>query len=297
MRRPITPSEHSGVVQCMIRAVLWLPVLLIAAIIGYTYFTYAILFCIAQLMGNGWWKIGSCYLLIYHAMAAMLCVSFWRAVFESPGYVNGAQDQLLENERTDEHSSRLFCSKCNKRRPPRAHHCSMCEKCVLKMDHHCPVINNCVGWGNYKFFLLLLFWGSALSAYGALTLMTKYLMVFDMDAPFVELQVGATMIMGIGYAFALAIFFLVHLRLVLMNQTTLEDIGAQSHYATACGDCPVWDPQTRPKLPSGDFANIYDLGAEENFRSVFGRNPWTWAVPVRTVAGDGWEFPTIAQSV
>lgn len=37
------------------------------------------------------------------------------------------------------------CKKCEKPKPPRAHHCSVCNKCVLKMDHHCPWINNCVG--------------------------------------------------------------------------------------------------------------------------------------------------------
>ena len=50
------------------------------------------------------------------------------------------------------------CKKCNKVKPPRAHHCSICKKCVLKMDHHCPYVANCVGYYNYRYFFLFLLW-------------------------------------------------------------------------------------------------------------------------------------------
>lgn len=55
-----------------------------------------------------------------------------------------------------------FCEECQCHLPPRAHHCKKCERCVLRRDHHCSWLGTCIGYYNYKYFILLLYYQSIL---------------------------------------------------------------------------------------------------------------------------------------
>lgn len=63
------------------------------------------------------------------------------------------------------HPVNMYCYRCRRIKPPRAHHCRHCGTCVLKMDHHCPWVGGCVGARNHKFFYNFLQWVTTLEIY------------------------------------------------------------------------------------------------------------------------------------
>lgn len=136
----------------------------------------AAFYCIPTLVLVPWYgktSWGRFLLLLFFSLLALLCFCYYMACRTNPGTTDTFKDKGgavvdLEASTSSPSKQQTFCHKCMEFRPPRAHHCSTCNTCVMRMDHHCPWINNCVGFFNYKYFVLFLFYTVLECAYATL---------------------------------------------------------------------------------------------------------------------------------
>jgi len=235
------------------------------------HFTYYFLIWAPRL-----WKPGVVFLLLfYHVFFFNLLLTFYQCIMTDPGLVPPNWGFYMG----DETKRRRYCKMCNVWKPDRTHHCSICNRCILNMDHHCPWINNCVGFYNRKFFIQLL-------SYAYTTIIIVVLTsVYDVSVHFMGMMryssgetstsyMVTSAIIVLVFSFSVLLlctltnFFKFHLKLVLENYTTIENLereeGAKSKF---------------------------DIGRSRNWEQVFGSNPWLWWLPMHTQAsrpvGDG----------
>ena len=107
-----------------------------------------------------------------------------RTILTHPGTIpEGSGFSSSRNDRTDGSEvgvrfetktswERRYCKWCLKYKPERCHYCRVCNLCFLRMDHHCPWVYDCIGFGNHKYFVLLLI-------YAELNLLHANITMFD----------------------------------------------------------------------------------------------------------------------
>jgi palmitoyltransferase len=208
----------------------------------------------------------------------LLCQAcFYRVSTADPGYVsdefvkvhliNGDRSiEGLMTERKQKNGDIRRCSKCKSVKPDRAHHCSICNKCVLKMDHHCPFVNNCVGFCNYKYFFVFVFWTIILcSLVIACMIYDNYLRQKD-GKPFDYFELVAGLLCTL-VLFLLTILYANHIKFVLYNMSTIEYVEKKA-----------------------GVQHPYNLGFAQNVVEIFGSNPLLWLLPIWTTPGDGISF-------
>ncbi|UZJ51609.1 hypothetical protein CBS101457_000929 [Exobasidium rhododendri] len=127
-------------------------------------------------------------------------------------------------------SSNLYCYRCKRYKPPRAHHCRHCATCVLKMDHHCPWVGGCVGARNHKYFYHFIQWVTLLEIYVLITnaiVFSRGINRRSADGPGWEIDGYMISLFPITAMFTLftMMLFITHTYLFVLNLTTLEHLS------------------------------------------------------------------------
>lgn len=286
-----------------------IPCIFIGGIVGWSY--YAMM---SQVLLNYYKNVfGNLPLLIflvafYNVISVLFIWAWLKTVFTSPGTIsrdfmlsNDEQKRLnslpLQAERDDfllqlisqrnltvytrtdhrDGGNIRYCRKSGAIKPDRSHYDSMTKRIVLKMDHYCPWVANCIGYGNYKFFVLFLFYAVcyclsivSIGAVPFLKVWSDNASISDEDRVFMNrsgFKIQTILVFLVASVFSISILCLFgfHVYLVSKNRTTIEMYGA---------------PYIRNL---GSQKNAFNQGCLDNWRQVFGA---TFCIAMLPVAFD-----------
>lgn len=259
-----------------------------------------------------------CVIFVFHFFFIMFMLSLWKVTACEPGWIpddtrwrGGVKDEidkadedrigrifsnvehnlqpedlafiknLLVVERKMQNGRMRECAQCRLYKPDRSHHCHVCARCVMRMDHHCVWIANCVGFNNYKFFLLMLFY--SLLTVGTIigSMLPRFVHVFR---PILDFKYFILMDLTVFITYCLAVlifsnvlpFFLFHLYLATNAMTTIEMREKQNAEVKEIRYC-------------FKLAHVkYDQGYWRNFCHIFGP-PYMWFVPLTAPSDIGFD--------
>ncbi|KAI7826866.1 DHHC palmitoyltransferase-domain-containing protein [Gamsiella multidivaricata] len=275
------------------------PVCFYLALIGFGYYVFVVSICV-RLLHNDRVALAVVLLVLYHITFIMMLWAYAMVILTDPGRVipehpqqetqqqigqGGVQGDSSLHHQVEPHIQQghpLWCSKCQHVKPERAHHCKVCKRCVLKMDHHCPWILNCVGQDNYKFFVLFVAYTSIHCVYLLIATIPLYLRFPD-DTWSHQLEIAGMVIAGV-FGIMLIVFTITHIRLILLNRTTIED------HSTPRTEGPLpcfykgW-AQSEGEENQGN-ERLYDVGLKENWQQAMGKG-WKCLIPVRFPRPEG----------
>lgn len=120
--------------------------------------------------------IGVLLLVTYQVLFILLCVSAFCTVTTPPGDIpswlrsDGKSDlhsysNLLQAVERKRDGSPRFCRKTMAYKPDRAHYCAEVGRCVLQYQTFSVSLNSAIGFYNYKYYLLTVFYGFCTSAW------------------------------------------------------------------------------------------------------------------------------------
>jgi len=274
----------------------FLPVAFILSQIGGLWTVYIVYHCLPRLQNHDTYAQARTEMIVFNAAAVMMLICYVKSILTHPGtipevQVDGTTWDFTPQDRasgsdafgvglheTKRSGERRHCKWCAKYKPDRCHHCRVCRMCILKMDHHCPWIYNCVGFGNHKFFFLLLFYAVIASHIITWTMAGTLKESVDAETPFFTmffLLFGETLA---GFlAILVTCFWGFHIWLMLKSMTTIE----------FC--------EKSMKRTSYDIS-VYDRGTSGSIRAVLGDNPAFWLLPICPPSGDGLTFASTEET-
>ncbi|VUZ46848.1 unnamed protein product [Hymenolepis diminuta] len=234
--------------RCVLSFCRAIPVIFIILLTFWSYYAYVVVFCIQYaytLIEN------VLFLIFYHILFVLFLWSFLKAIITRPikppaefflsaedwVQINAITEEVDRNrylealilerklpiETTNDSGMVRLCPSCSLIKPDRCHHCSTCDTCLLKMDHHCPWIDNCVGFHNYKYFVIFLFWGFLYCLYIVCTTIVYFIDFWEtlQTVPPTRYNFLFLFFTAIMFGFAQSILLFYHIYLISKNRTTL----------------------------------------------------------------------------
>ncbi|CAH2229201.1 jg1868 [Pararge aegeria aegeria] len=305
------------------RAFKWLPVLLIVAIVTWSYYAYVIQLCIFTIESTIEQII---YLILYHILLIMFAWSYWRTIFADikpipdkvclvPGvtstYCDAAvlitQQALVVNKNSNTFLARRNLASCGSiyyillQKNAAIMHIQRtmsgsvryCNRCVLvKPDraHHCSICARCVlkmdhhcPWVNNCVCFHNYKFFMLFLGYALL----YCLFIMSTCLPyFIRFWKGDFGPSGSAGRYHIVFAFFV----ALMFAISLGSLFGYHCYLVAHNRTTL-EAFRAPMFRGGADKNGFSMGAFSNFKEVFGVSPNLWIVPVFTSAGDGCDFP------
>lgn len=186
-----------------------------------------------------------------------------------------------------------ICDRCNVYMPPRAHHCDICDACFMKMDHHSLFLNVCIGHLNYKYYYLFLLTNWTYGLFQFVVLMYHGILNYQTSVDQVFYILGAIsngIITLISF-----IFFVIHTKLLLYNETWIERKAINSFIRGKDDYKGIFQEGLLSMKESIDvknrkILNPYFVSYMDNVKDVFGDKYYSWVLPYFTGQSNGISF-------
>lgn len=163
-----------------------------------------------------------------------------------------------------------ICDICRTSRPSRSFHCFTCDRCFLLMYKHSYWLDICIGFTNYKFYTLFLFYALlvCMLSIGCFIHGTVLHKIDEIGSILVPMIIALTLQV---FVFLFVLFELcTAIYSILINQTIEE----------------------RKYLPSSSKIS-YNLGYKNNWKMIMGHRWYMWFLPMWSTEGNGLTFPYV----